>query len=111
MNWVTLKLQGTDSNRLAIGARINILIEEHGKQRNIYRTVGTGGSFGSNSLQQEIGLGYAKKINNIQIYWPSGRVQNFENLGVNSRYYIEESGACLIDRDYPAKGESSMVWR
>ena len=69
-HWITLRLGGKQSNRQAVGARIKIdLITEKGK-RTIYSTVGTGGSFGASSVQQEIGLGQAKAVESIEVLWP-----------------------------------------
>lgn len=69
--WVTLLLEGTNSNRDAIGARIRVTVRRpNGSTRDIYATVGTGGSFGSSSLQQEMGLGDAEKIEQVEIQWP-----------------------------------------
>ncbi len=79
--WLTLRLEGTAANRSAIGARIRLEISEPGGPREIYATVGTGGSFGSSSLQQEIGLGSASVIDILEVSWPgSGTVQTFRGL-------------------------------
>ena len=70
--WVTLRLEGVRSNRSAIGARVRVITEqEDGKVREIHRVVGTGGSFGSSSLQLEIGLGRAVRITSMEIQWPA----------------------------------------
>ena len=70
--WVTLRLEGVRSNRSAIGARVRVIAEqEDGKLREIHRVVGTGGSFGSSSLQLEIGLGRAVRIASMEILWPA----------------------------------------
>ena len=70
-HWITLRLEGEKSNRFAVGARVKVnLITEEG-DRAVHVTVGTGGSFGSSSLQQEIGLGQAKAIQSIEILWPN----------------------------------------
>ncbi|PKA83608.1 VCBS repeat protein [Ulvibacter sp. MAR_2010_11] len=72
--WITVQLQGTASNRSAIGARIKITLENHdGSTRTIYNTVSSGGSFGANSLQAEIGLGNCKAIKSIAVNWPDGK--------------------------------------
>jgi tetratricopeptide (TPR) repeat protein len=69
--WATFLLEGTHSNRDAIGARIRVTVRRsNGSTRDIYATVGTGGSFGSSSLQQEMGLGDAEKIEQVEIQWP-----------------------------------------
>ena len=60
-----------DSISSAKGARIHLEVEmKDGSSRNIYSTVTPGASFGSNSLQQEIGLGAAKSIINLSVKWP-----------------------------------------
>lgn len=96
-HWITLKLQGIKSNRSAIGARIKITKEKDGVTSIVYNQVSTGGSFGSSSLQQEIGLGKADKINKIEIFWPtSGTNQIFKNVAMNKFYEIREDNNELI---------------
>ena len=59
--------------------------------RDIHATVSTGGSFGSTSLQQEIGLGQARSIRSIEIRWPtSGEVQVIEGPEMDRILEIEE---------------------
>ncbi|MBZ0328385.1 MAG: CRTAC1 family protein [Altibacter sp.] len=71
--WITIQLQGTASNRSAIGARIRVTVkDENGATRHIYNTLNSGGSFGANSLQAEIGLGNCKSITSIAVNWPNG---------------------------------------
>ena len=69
-NWITIHLQGTKSNRSAIGAKIILTIEDDEAPRKIYHTVGSGASFGGNSLLAEIGIGKAKVIKKMEITWP-----------------------------------------
>ena len=57
-DWISLKLVGVKANRSAIGARIKVTVQDQaGAPRSIYRTVGSGGSFGGSPLTQHIGLG------------------------------------------------------
>src|SRR4030095_2594795 len=50
-SWVTLLLQGVKANRSAIGARLRVHVRRaDGSERDIWQMVGTGGSFGSESL-------------------------------------------------------------
>ncbi len=70
-DWINLKLVGAKSNRAAIGARVKLTVENQGEgQRFIYRTVGSGGSFGGSPLQQHIGLGKNADFVNVEIWWP-----------------------------------------
>ncbi len=94
-NWVTLRLEGITANRLALGARIEVEIEEKGKSRKIHDVISTGASFGGNSLQLELGLGKAEIIKKLTIRWPSRSAgpQVIENLAVNKAYFIKERSA------------------
>ena len=90
-NWITLKLEGTKSNKSAIGTRIKVEISDTQQTRTVHRTVGTGGTFGANTLQLEIGLGKATAINTVEIHWPTtGETQRFENVDMNRAYRIVE---------------------
>lgn len=88
-HWVVLRLEGTQSNRSAIGARVTIKVGE----LELCDQVMSGNSFASqNSLQLHFGLGNAIQIDELDIYWPSGQKEHFEQLEVD-RYYeiIEQS--------------------
>lgn len=71
-NWLELRLQGTKSNRDAIGARVKL------KAGNLTETreVNGGNGFESQSTRTlHFGLGNAKKIDRVEILWPSGTKQ------------------------------------
>jgi hypothetical protein len=90
-HWITLRLEGSETNRSAIGARVRVVTEQNGSKRTIYRTVGSGGSFGASSLQQEIGLGQADSIHAVEVQWPgSNYTQRFTSLEMNHFYRIRE---------------------
>jgi len=88
-SWITLRVEGRIGNRNAFGAKIKVTLAGG---RTIYRTVGTGGTFGSSSIQQEIGLGKAKKIDSIEITWPrADRTPSvYKNVPVNKVIRIIE---------------------
>ena len=68
-HWITLRLQGVKANRAAIGSRVQVTVTEGEIEREIHALVSSGGSFGSNSLQVEMGLGKAEKILALEITW------------------------------------------
>jgi hypothetical protein len=68
-NWLCVKLEGSTSNRSAIGTRLKLTLNENGKSRSVYRDVNSGGSFGASPLRREIGLGAAEKVDKLEIYW------------------------------------------
>jgi hypothetical protein len=90
-HWVTLKMEGIRSNRAAVGARIKVVVRTAHGERNIYKTVGTGGSFGASPLRQEIGLGQAQSIQRIEIFWPTtGKTQVTGGISMDHFYKIRE---------------------
>jgi hypothetical protein len=95
--WITLRLEGTRSNRCAIGARIRVEFREAGATRSVWRTVGSGGSFGASSLQQEIGLGAAEGDVRVEIHWPAGGPpQVFEGVRPDRIYRVREGDTALL---------------
>jgi hypothetical protein len=91
--WVTLVLEGTKSNRSAIGATVAVKVRRpDGKTQDFYRVVSTGGSFGSASLQLEIGLGDAVAIESVDVVWPlpSRTHQTYRGLQPGDRYLLVE---------------------
>jgi tetratricopeptide (TPR) repeat protein len=105
-DWITVRLAGVKSNRAAIGARIKVSVEnENHERRFIYRTVGSGGSFGASPLQQHIGLGKHAKILNMEIWWPaSNSHQTFGNIEKDQFIEINE-----FEQNY-AHLERRRVW-
>lgn len=93
-NWITLKLEGTQANKAAIGSKIEVTVMEEGLKRSIFHTVSSGGSFGASTLRAQIGLGKATKINEVKVLWPgSNTTQTFKNLELNTFYKITENKA------------------
>ena len=92
-DWITLRLRGVKANRSAIGARIRTRVRNGDGVRDIHNTVSSGGSFGANSLQQEIGLGRGATIESIEVRWPgSGTVQEFKApIAVGRVYEVVEA--------------------
>jgi tetratricopeptide (TPR) repeat protein len=91
-NWIKVRLVGVKTNRSALHARIKVTVAtpDHGR-RFIHRHVCSGGSFGSSPLEQHIGLGKAKQIEAIEIWWPTSKTrQIFRNIRVNQSIEIKE---------------------
>jgi len=86
-NWIVLHLEGIASNRSAIGTRLKLSLSNG---QNIYYTIGTGSSFGSNSLQAEIGLGQAASIDSLKIDWQRSAPQYFYDIEINKKYILQE---------------------
>jgi hypothetical protein len=83
---------GVKSNRAGIGARIAVTVKDAGQEsRSIYRTVGSGGSFGASPIEQHIGLGRGAKIENLEVWWPASDThQRFTQVDVDQFIEIHE---------------------
>jgi len=96
-NWLKLQLEGVQTNRAAIGARIKVVVQNEDGERAIHRTVGSGGSFGASPLRQEIGLGSARVIKRVEVFWPvTGLTQVVTGLEINRFYRIREGDAAPV---------------
>ncbi len=91
-NSITLQLEGRQSNRCAIGARLKLdIIEEDGTQRSIHHLLSGGSSFGNNPFRRTIGIGTAKKVERLTIRWPRlDLTQEVTNLTAGRFYRIAE---------------------
>ena len=91
-DWISLRLVGVKTNRAAIGARIKLTVENEGRGiRTIYRSVGSGGSFGASPLEQHIGLGGSARIVELEIWWPASNTrQRITGLEKNQSVEITE---------------------
>ncbi len=79
-NYLTVKLRGSGTNRDAIGAR---LVARAGT-RTFLRTVDGGGSYlSSNDANVHFGLGDARRVDRLEIRWPSGKVDVKRDVSVN----------------------------
>jgi hypothetical protein len=88
-HWVRLELQGTKSNRDAIGTRVEV--EANG--RTIYRQRKGGVSMlSANDPRLLIGVGPGNVVAKITIRWPSGVVSTMENVKADQSYKVVEPG-------------------
>ncbi len=95
--WVNVHLEGTTSNKAAIGAKIKVTFKENGLLRSVYRDVNSGGSFGSNPLTQHIGIGKASSIESVEVTWPlTHKVQVFKNIVSGDYINITEGSISVI---------------
>lgn len=86
---VTLVLQGTTSNKSAIGARVIIKGQDsEGNAHTFYQRVNSGASFGANPLRIEQGLGTYDQIVDVKVVWP-GESTPQEFQGVTKSGYFK----------------------
>jgi hypothetical protein len=94
-----VKTVGTKSNRDGIGARVKVTLD-NGQTR--WAVVKTGSSYCSQSeLPVTFGLGTATRVKQIEVTWPSGRVDRIPGAAAGQTVIIEE-GKGLV-RSAPAR--------
>jgi enediyne biosynthesis protein E4 len=86
-HWLSLRLEGTASNRDAVGARV--AVTAGGRTQVVWR-MGGGSYQAASDPRLLIGLGSAKRIETLEILWPSGRVDRHAGLPTDAGYLIRE---------------------
>jgi hypothetical protein len=93
-DWISVKLVGVKANRSAIGAKIKVTVKNGTETRSVYRTVGSGGSFGASPLEQHMGLGKSAEILGLEIQWPGdAQPQRFASVPKNKAIEIKQSAS------------------
>jgi hypothetical protein len=88
-HWIELALEGSASNRSAIGARVEVQWNGHSQVQE----VSGGNGFSSQSDRRlHYGLGSATKIDRVVIRWPSprGGTQTIENPAIDTILQVKE---------------------
>jgi enediyne biosynthesis protein E4 len=87
-HWLDIALEGTKSNRDAIGAVVKV-VTRAGTQYN-HMTTSTG--YASSSLGPvHLGLGTEQRVQCLEIRWPSGILQRFRNVAGNRTITVKEA--------------------
>ena len=87
-SWVGFQFRGTESNRDALGAQVEI--QACGKKQ--FASLHNGGSYLSrDDPRLHFGLGNCRQIDELTIAWPSGRIQKEKNVPLNRYTTIKES--------------------
>jgi hypothetical protein len=86
-HWLEVELEGTVSNRNGVGAKV--WVSAGGLTQ--LRQVQCGDSLGAGSdMAVHFGLGEATQIEQVEVKWPSGRVQVLTEVAVDQRFTIIE---------------------
>jgi len=86
-NWLRVRLMGSSSNRSGLGAVVRVT-SESGMQ---WQMVHSGSSYASQSeLTLTFGLATDAQVQTLEVDWPSGALQTFEEVGRNQLVVIDE---------------------
>lgn len=86
-NWLLLKLTGTTSNRDGIGSRVKIT---SGGVTQTAQKKSTTGYLSQNDPRLHFGLAKNEVAEKVEIIWPSGKIQTFENVKANQILDVKE---------------------
>ena len=87
---LTIELEGKASNRDGVGARV---VVEAGGLRQVSQRFGGGSYLSAHDPRLHFGLGPATRVDRLEVRWPSGRIDRFQNLATDQRYRLREGDA------------------
>ncbi len=89
-NWVGFRLEGSESNHSAIGARVTLFWEGGRQVQEVYGGVGY---CSQNQRRLHFGLGKADRVERAEIRWPSGKTTVIDAPAINQLHRISEAVA------------------
>jgi hypothetical protein len=85
--WIEFELEGTKSNRSAIGAQVTVFWNG---QQQVQEVSGGSGFAAQNQRRLHFGLGKFPQIQKAVIRWPSGKIQTIDSPAPNENHVIKE---------------------
>lgn len=87
-HWIAFDLEGTSSNRSAIGARVEV---QWSGRRQVQEVSGGSGFSAQSQRRVHYGLGTASAVDRVVIRWPSGRTDTIEQPAVDRVHRVKEA--------------------
>lgn len=101
-NWIKIHLEGIESNRNGIGARVEVYTATEGLEKQI-RDIRSGDGFRyMSSLNGHFGIGEAEEIEKVVVKWPSGTVDTILNPDINEALLVVEGEHILGNEEFAA---------
>ena len=91
-HWLKVKLFGVESNRTAIGARIEL---QAGGRRQVQEVQSQSSYYSVNDLRLHFGLGSNSKVDELSVRWPNGLREQFRELPADRLLHIEEGNGIV----------------
>jgi hypothetical protein len=85
--WIDFELEGTASNRSAIGAEVRLFWNGREQAQQV---AGASGFCAQNQRRLHFGLGRSPRVERAEIHWNSGKVQTIENPSVGQINKVKE---------------------
>jgi hypothetical protein len=98
-HWISFRLEGVKSNRLALNARIRITC---GSLSQMEELVSSGSYLSQDDLRLHFGLGSCQHIDKAEVEWPGNKTETLPALAVD-RFYKVREGSGVVSSIPPAK--------
>jgi enediyne biosynthesis protein E4 len=85
--WIEFQLEGTRSNRSAIGAQVTLYWNG---QKQVQEVSGGTGFASQNDRRLHFGLGRDPQVDRVVIRWPSGKLQTIEQPAIHQLHQVKE---------------------
>jgi len=103
-HWIELQLDGSASNRMAIGALVTVKVNGISSTRAL---VSQSSYYSHDDMRLHFGLEKRTKVDVIEVRWPSGTVDKITGVGVNRIVTIKEGQGKVDEKEFikqPQKG-------
>ncbi len=91
-NWIKIWLEGTASNRDAIGTEVKLTVAG----KSFYRWHHGAGFLGQSLKPVHFGLTSAQIIDEIEVTWPLGLIETFSDVPINQNIRIKEGDNSVV---------------
>jgi hypothetical protein len=98
-NWIKVRLEGTKSNRSAIGARVLV---RYGSRVQAQAVMSQSSYLSSNDPRLHFGLG-KETTASVEVHWPSGAVEQFKSLPANQLVTLREGVGPVKGRPFSSR--------
>jgi enediyne biosynthesis protein E4 len=98
-NWIKVRLEGTKSNRSAIGARVLVRYGAHVQAQAV---LSQSSYVSSNDPRLHFGLGKESSAS-VEVHWPSGDVEQFKSLLANQLVTLREGAGPVKGRQFSSR--------
>ena len=89
-HWLQLALIGTTSNRDGVGARVKVVAGALTQIDEVHSGRSYQSHYGS---RLQFGLGSSDRVSKVEVRWPSGTVETWENVPANQRLLLIEGAS------------------
>jgi hypothetical protein len=95
-HWIKIRLEGTKSNRSAIGAHVRV---SYGGKVQVQEALSQSSFLSSNDPRLHFGLGSATTAD-IEVHWPSGLIESIKSVAANRLLTLQEESGQVKGRPF-----------